>query len=140
VDSSPLAIFAIDGHGLVTHWNGAAERLIGWTRNEVVGHELPFHPTSPLQCKNGSFIQAAVWQSPIHSLDGQPVGTVIIAAGTAALREAGVDIVPEAASIRQHSKEVTVTNRVASENKILKQRNTLGATASNRPRYQAHSK
>ena len=37
VDCSPLAIFAIDAHGIVTHWNAAAESLIGWTRSETGG-------------------------------------------------------------------------------------------------------
>jgi PAS domain-containing protein len=94
VDSAPLAIFAIDAHGVVTHWNAAAESLMGWTRNELVGHELPFDPNGPLQARNGSFIEAAVWTSAIRSPQGQPSGTVIIAAGNAALRRAGVEFAP----------------------------------------------
>jgi PAS domain-containing protein len=91
LDSSPLAILAIDDHGIVTHWNAAAEGLIGWTRNELVGRELPFDPHGPIQIKNGSFIEAAIWTSPIHSPNGQSRGTVIIAAGKAALQAAGLD-------------------------------------------------
>jgi PAS domain-containing protein len=92
VDSAPLAIFAVDTHGLVTHWNFAAQNLLGWTRNELAGRELPFDPRGPMQAKNGSFIEAAVWTSPIRSPNGQPGGTVIIAAGSAALRDAGVEL------------------------------------------------
>jgi PAS domain-containing protein len=91
VDCSPLAIFAIDAHGIVTHWNAAAESLIGWTRNELVGRELPFDFSGPIQGKSGSFIEAAIWTSPIRSPHGQPGGTVIVAAGNLALREAGVE-------------------------------------------------
>ena len=40
LDSSPLAIFAVDIHGVVTHWNAATEILTGWTRHEMMGHEL----------------------------------------------------------------------------------------------------
>lgn len=90
VDFCPLAIFAIDAHGMVSHWNGAAESLFGWTRNEMVGHELPFDLSGPLQGKNGSFVEAAIWTSPIRSMHGQPGGTVVIAAGNAALRGAGL--------------------------------------------------
>ncbi len=90
VDFCPLAIFAIDADGLVNHWNGAAESLLGWTRNEMVGHELPFDLSGPLQGKNGSLVEAAVWTSPIRSMHGQPGGTVIIAAGNAALHGAGL--------------------------------------------------
>jgi PAS domain-containing protein len=91
VDFCPLAIFAIDAHGIVSHWNGAAECLFGWTRNEMVGHELPFDLGGPLQGKNGNFVEAAVWTSPIRSTHGQPGGAVIVAAGNAALRSAGLE-------------------------------------------------
>ena len=92
LDSSPLAIFAIDAHGVVTHWNAAAESLIGWTRSELVGHELPFDPNGPVQGKNGRIVEAAVWTSPIRSLHGYSGGTVIVAAGNGALRQAGLEL------------------------------------------------
>jgi PAS domain-containing protein len=92
LDSSPLAIFAVDAHGMVTYWNTAAQSLLGWTRNELVGRELPFDTRGPMQCKNGSFILAAVWTSPIRSPNGPPTGTVMIAAGNAALHDAGAKL------------------------------------------------
>jgi len=92
IDSSPLAIFAIDAHGMVTYWNGAAQSLLGWTRNELIGHELPFDPQGPLQGKNGSYVDAAVWTSQIRVPNGPPSGTVIIAAGRAALHIAGAEL------------------------------------------------
>ena len=91
VDSLPLAVFALDTRGLVSYWNPAAEILTGWTRQDVMGHELPFDLHGPLQGKNGSFIEAAVWTSPIRSPHGQPRGTVIVAAGGPALHDAGVE-------------------------------------------------
>lgn len=94
VDSSPLAIFATDSQGITAYWNPAAENLLGWTRHEVVGHELPFDLHGPLEAKNGSIIEAAVWTSPIRSLNGQPAGTLIIAAGKGALHQAGVELSP----------------------------------------------
>ena len=42
VQSSPLAIFALDRHGTVHVWNRAAEDLFGWTADEVVGAPPPF--------------------------------------------------------------------------------------------------
>ncbi len=92
VDSSPLAIFAVDPQDVVTYWNAAAEILIGWTRQEMVGHQLPFAPQGPLQAKNGNIIEAAIWTSPIRSTQGQPRGIVIIAAGNAAMHDAGVEL------------------------------------------------
>ena len=42
VTASPLAIYMIDGHGMVTTvWNLAAERIFGWTAAEVLGRPLP---------------------------------------------------------------------------------------------------
>jgi len=94
LDASPLAIVATDAHGITAYWNPAAENLLGWTRQEVVGHDLPFDLTRPLEAKNGSVIDAAVWTAPIRSLNGQPSGTLIIAAGKGALQQAGVEFSP----------------------------------------------
>lgn len=93
IDCSPLAIFGIDEHGVVTHWNAAAESLLGWTRQELLGRVLPFDPQGPIQGKNGRFIEAAVWSSPILASNSQMRGTVVIAAGVGALRAAGVKLV-----------------------------------------------
>lgn len=90
-DSSPLAIFTTDPHGLVTYWNSAAENLLGWTRSELLGRQLPFDPAGPIQARNGRFLDAAVWISPIRSAHGQSAGNIVIAAGHAALRQAGLE-------------------------------------------------
>ena len=41
VQSSPLAIWAMDLDGNVTFWNPAAERIFGWTEAEVIGRPVP---------------------------------------------------------------------------------------------------
>jgi PAS fold len=92
VDSSPLATFAIDQHGAVTYCNAAAEALTGWTRRELVGHDLPFDPKGPIQGKNGRTIESAVWTAPIRAPQGPPLGKLIIAAGSDALRIAGLTL------------------------------------------------
>ena len=75
VDSSPLAIFALDNQGLVTYWNSAAEILtVGRARIWWVTSFLSI-PMAPSQGKNGSLIEAAIWTSPIRSSGGQPRGT-----------------------------------------------------------------
>lgn len=92
LEASPLAMFAVDTQGVVTHCNSAAEGLIGWTRHELVGHELPFDPKGPVQAKNGGLVEAALWSAPIRSPNGPPRGTLIIAAGKAALHLAGLQL------------------------------------------------
>jgi PAS domain S-box-containing protein len=43
IHTSPLAIMALDEHGdNVTLWNRAAERMFGWSEEEVLGHPAPF--------------------------------------------------------------------------------------------------
>lgn len=44
IESAPLAIVTVDLQGMVTRWNNAAERLFGWTRQEVIGAFLPSVP------------------------------------------------------------------------------------------------
>jgi hypothetical protein len=91
VDASPLAMLATDAHGMVTHWNAAAEGLFGWSRHEVLGRQVPFDPQGALQTKSGAFIEAAVWSGPILAAQGHACGTVIVAAGYVALRTAGLE-------------------------------------------------
>lgn len=40
-DSSPVAQFSVDLCGTVLTWNPAAERMFGWSADEVVGRRLP---------------------------------------------------------------------------------------------------
>lgn len=41
VDSSLIAVVTFDEHAIVTSWNPAAERLLGWSAAEAVGHPYP---------------------------------------------------------------------------------------------------
>jgi len=42
IAASPMAIVAVDREGRVTVWNESAEKLFGWTREEVLGQPPPF--------------------------------------------------------------------------------------------------
>ena len=48
VQSSPLAIFALDSRGSVQVWNHASEELFGWSADEVVGHK-PSSSSTPMR-------------------------------------------------------------------------------------------
>ena len=100
-DASPLAAFAIDTGNVVIYWNAAAERLLGWKRDEVIGQRAPFDTRSQLRKRDGQPVEAAIWVSPIRAVNGSPRGKLTIAADAAAMRDAGFapsEVVPELAS------------------------------------------
>lgn len=86
LDASLLAAFAVDTHGVVSYWNAAAEVLTGWTRDEVLGHPLPFSEQGPIVDKSGKELDAAVWSSAIDCSSGVARGKLTIAASKSALR------------------------------------------------------
>lgn len=45
IEAAPLAIISIDLNENVQVWNPAAERMFGWTAEEIVGHRLPIVPS-----------------------------------------------------------------------------------------------
>jgi PAS domain-containing protein len=90
LDSCPLATIAVDLHGAVTYWNAAAETLTGWTRDEVVGHPLPFSVHGPIINKSGNEVEAVFWTSPIQCANGTARGSVTLAADSSALHAAGI--------------------------------------------------
>lgn len=98
-DSSPLAAFACDSSGVVIYWNSAAEDLLGWKREEVLGCRLPFSNNGDISNRRGHRIEVAVWISRTAR------ATLTIAAGAAALRSAGLTStqVPPMAQMALHS-------------------------------------
>lgn len=98
VESSDDAIVAKDLNGVVTDWNAAAERLFGYSKDEIVGrsiltiippelqheqqgilakvgagHPLQHYETERLH-KSGRRLQVAVSMSPIRNESGRVIG------------------------------------------------------------------
>src|SRR5262245_50562147 len=44
VRAAPLAVIGISGDGLVELWSPSAERIFGWTAEEVLGRPAPIVP------------------------------------------------------------------------------------------------
>ena len=44
INASPLAIFTFDPEGVVQNWNAAAEKIFGWSADEVCGRPIPIVP------------------------------------------------------------------------------------------------
>jgi len=99
VNAAPLAIDMVDTNGNVKLWSPAAERLFGWTADEVLEAPLPFitegkqfeveeQVKSELQgiarlgletkriCKDGSAIDVQLWTAPLHDSEGEVIGSV----------------------------------------------------------------
>jgi PAS domain S-box-containing protein len=97
IDSSSVAIVALDTEGLVTLWNHAAESIFGWKENEVLGRELPTIPEGKLeehrgirrriiegeplfkkevrrQRKDGSPVDILISAVPLRDLQGRIIG------------------------------------------------------------------
>ncbi len=89
IQASPLAIVAMDLRGNVKSWNSAAERMFGWTAEEVLDRIPPFLDGDQMaeflakveragrgelivglerrrQRKDGSSINVAIWTAPLR--------------------------------------------------------------------------
>ena len=101
VQSSPLAIWATDLEGQVSFWNPAAERIFGWTAEEVIGGKPPVIPSDQQDeqrewlerfrrgeslagversrvKKDGSCIDVVIWTAPLRDVNGNISGVIVI--------------------------------------------------------------
>jgi len=97
VTASADAIIGLDSQSMVTSWNPAAEKILGYCEDQVLGqpvHELlpdligeiaasPGHnPAKPREAKlhssNGKIILAEIRKSTIYDHAGQSIGTSLI--------------------------------------------------------------
>ena len=98
VRSSDDAILSKDRNGVVTSWNEAAERLYGYSPEEIVGQSVALlipperqgeeleiirkilagerieHYETERVCKDGTRVTVSLTASPIHGADGEVVG------------------------------------------------------------------
>lgn len=93
--ANPLATVATDRSGLVIYWNPAAERLVGWKAEEVLGKANPLPLGSPIPTKAGKTIAIESWVSTLRDRAGNPCGTVLVMAPSNADAPAGQPIAPQ---------------------------------------------
>jgi PAS domain S-box-containing protein len=106
------AIIGTDLSGIVNFWNPFAEKLYGWSSEEVVGRNIMEITVSSeteeearkymasvlagnswagefqVRCKDGNFVSAFVTLSPVKGEDGAAVGVVGVSQDMAGLKEA----------------------------------------------------
>jgi PAS domain S-box-containing protein len=100
LDQIDAAVIALDLQGTITHWNAHAERLYGWTRDEVLGRDAATVGFSPVDSettgaaiaalragqnwegdmerrrKDGSALLVNVKDVPLRSPSGELIGFV----------------------------------------------------------------
>jgi|SRR5579871_1893172 len=134
VDSSPVAIIALDGDGTVRMWNASAERIFGWNEAEVVGRQNPTIPPELEQeyrslvesrmqglsqsgfettriRKDGVLIEVSVWSAPLRSPGGEITGMMTMLADVTERKKAEREKVQLLASEQAARAEVDVEKR-----------------------------
>ncbi len=99
VEAAPVAIVACDFKGLITRWNAAAERIFGFSAEEVIGRPLPHIPPersaefnrlcdeqaagqsvtgfeTVRQRKDGSLVEVSVSAAPMRDANGRVSGSM----------------------------------------------------------------
>ncbi len=94
LQASPAAIITLSPKGIVTMWNETAERIFGWSKDEIIGRfysllqdsdreefqllrnrllsgESLFDEEVILKRKNGAAVHISVSASPLHDAQGQ---------------------------------------------------------------------
>ncbi len=101
VHASPLPIVGLDPDGLVLVWNPAAERVFGWTADEIAGRPYPSLPEGEedahrtlrqrtlageaitgvevrRRCKDGSIVDARLSTAALRDGSGSVIGAMAI--------------------------------------------------------------
>jgi len=99
ISCSPLALYSVDMDGTVLTWNESAERLFGWSEEEVLGKPLPIVPEDKWEefarlrrrvasgesftgmelvrrRKDGTLFEASLAVAPLQGQRGQTIGIV----------------------------------------------------------------
>ena len=114
LDGLPGAIIAVDLEDRVTFWNGGAERLFGWTADEVLGRPLPTVPPELAPARQASTDRAVageeveVTTERLHR-DGHRIDVVL---RYAAIRDADGALVGTAVLGRDASSQLRVASRL----------------------------
>src|SRR5688500_6373024 len=105
IEASPLASIELDGEGRVRGWNGAAESLLGWRFDEVVGRPLPVEAGDSLLAdlvrsgparvdheltcvrRTGEVFDASLHSAPVGNGNGIVGGHIVLLADTTARKE-----------------------------------------------------
>jgi len=101
IETSPLAIVAMDLQGCVKSWNRAAETIFGWREEELLDRPFPIVPADDLEFfrgnmarirhgetiagverqrrrKDGSLVDVEIWNAARRNASGEIVGVISV--------------------------------------------------------------
>lgn len=131
IEASPLAIMRLNDKKEVTLWNPAAERLFGWSANEILGKPNPVVPTEKLpefqnlfhatvsgrrlaatetqrRRKDGTLVDVRIWNAPLPVSDPNSGSAMAM-----------FDDITETRKIRDQLNEAKIKAEHASQTKSL---------------------
>ncbi|MBN1876587.1 MAG: PocR ligand-binding domain-containing protein [Anaerolineae bacterium] len=130
IEAAPTAIIGLDLDGNVQMmWNPAAEKMLGWSAQEAMGHLLPSVPVESReefsrfrewirsgktldgvevrrQRRDGTPIDYSIYASPLHDAEGQINGNVAVLVDITERRHAEEEREYLAAQIREQAQEL----------------------------------
>ncbi|MBI5420115.1 MAG: PAS domain S-box protein [Deltaproteobacteria bacterium] len=135
IQASPLAIFGLDLSGNVTFWSQAAERVYGWSEQEVLHRPLLIVPEDKREefrglleinrqgmsisgmevrrrRKDASLIDISVWTSPLRDDKGNVVSIMVLSADITK-RKQMEDALRQSEEQLRHSQKMEAVGRLA---------------------------
>ncbi len=108
VQSSDDAIYAVNAQGLITAWNPGAERLLGWTAQEVIGQDPWTATRTPAEIERR---QRLMRGDPANAFDAEVPGKdglrIPVLASVSQMKDASGQVVGAAVILR----DITETKR-----------------------------
>jgi PAS domain S-box-containing protein len=134
IEAAPVAIIGLDLDGHVDSvWNPAAEKMLGWSAQEVMGRPLPTVPVDRQeefrrfreqtsrgltldgeevrrQRRDGTPIEYSIYASPLHDADGRTSGSIAVLVDITARKQAEASIRKLTQAIEQSPVSIVITD------------------------------